>query len=41
MLELYTQYQEKVNVWTCILNNTLMSLFFIEGNLNAKIYEDI
>jgi len=24
-----------------ILNDILMSLFFIEGNLNAEIYEDV
>jgi len=39
MLEFYTQYRKKVNVWVSILNNTLISLFFIEGNLNAEIYE--
>jgi len=39
MLEFYTQYRKKVNVLVDILNNTLIGLFFIEGNLNAEIYE--
>jgi hypothetical protein len=39
MLEFHTQCQEKVNVWTSILNDTLIGSFFIEGNLNAEIYE--
>jgi len=40
-LEFHTQYQSKVNVWAGILNNTLISPFFIERNLNAVMYEDM
>jgi len=37
MLEFHTQYQEKINVWASILNNTLIGPSFIEGNLNVEI----
>ena len=37
MYEAYTQNQQKVNVWTGILNEAIIGLFFIE-NLNADNY---
>ena len=31
----------KVNVWVGILNDTLIGQFFIDGNLNARAYEEL
>lgn len=41
MVEARTQYPQKLNVWTGILNNTLIGPFFIDGNLNAEQYENM
>ena len=41
MLESQTQYPQKINVWTSILNDTLIGPFFIDGNLNARAYEEL
>jgi len=41
MLEAHTQYSQKLNVWTSMLNNILIGPFFIDGNLNAVKYEDM
>ncbi|KMQ85171.1 transposable element tc3 transposase [Lasius niger] len=35
----HTQYPQKVNVWAGILNGRPVGPFFIEGNLNARVYE--
>ena len=40
MLESHTQYPQKINVWTGILNGTLIRPFFIDGNLNAREYKE-
>jgi len=41
MMEVHTQYCQKLNVWADMLNKTLIAPFFIEGNLNAAKYEDV
>ena len=41
MLESHTQYPQKINVWAGILNDTLIGPFFIDGNLNARAYEEL
>ena len=41
MLESHIQYPKKINVWAGILNDTLMGPFFIDGNLNARAYEQL
>lgn len=41
LIKSHTQYHSKVNVWAGILNNALISSFFIEENSNAAIYEDM
>ena len=41
MLESDTQYPHKINVWASILNDTLISPFFIDGNLNSRAYEEL
>ena len=41
MLESHTQYPQKINVWAVILNDTLISPFFIDGNLNACAYKEL
>lgn len=35
----HTQYPQKVNVWTGILNGRPIGPFFIEDNLNARVYK--
>jgi len=35
MYEAHIQNQQKVNVWTGILNEAIIGLFFVKGNLNA------
>lgn len=41
MREQHTQYPQKLNVWAGILNNQIIGPFFVEGNLNAAVYEDM
>jgi transposase len=41
MLDSHTQYPQKLNVWAGILNDTLIGPFFINGNLNAGMYEQL
>ncbi|CAG8794356.1 9720_t:CDS:2, partial [Dentiscutata erythropus] len=36
-----TQYPQKINVWAGIINNFIISLFFIERNLNGPKYLEI
>ena len=38
MYETHIQNQQIVNVWAGILNEAIIELFFIEGNLNADNY---
>ena len=38
ILIVHTQNQQKVNVWAGILNEVIIGLFFIEGNLNTDNY---
>jgi len=38
MYEAHIQNQQKVNVWTGILNEVIIGLFFVKGNLNADNY---
>jgi len=33
-----SQYLDKVNVWAGIIGDHLISLFFIDGNLNSEMY---
>ena len=40
-LESHTQYPQKINVCAGILNDTLIGPFFIDGNLNARAYEEL
>jgi len=35
---IHTQNQQKVNIWTGILNEAIIGPFFIEDNLNADNY---
>ena len=35
---IYTQNQQKVNVWAGILNEAIIGPFFIKGNLNVDNY---
>lgn len=37
----HTQHPEKVNVWAGIFNGRVLGPFFIEGNLNAAMYENM
>lgn len=41
MLQAYTQYPEKLNVWTGILNDVIIGPFFINDNPIAKYEEDM
>ncbi|EFN62597.1 hypothetical protein EAG_03668, partial [Camponotus floridanus] len=36
MMESYTQYPQKLNVWVRIPNDTLIGSFFIHGDLTAE-----
>jgi len=37
MLKSYTQYPQKLNIWTSVLNN--IGPFFIDSDLTAEKYE--
>lgn len=41
MLEVNTQYPEKLNVWAGVLRDQIIGPFFIDGNLNSAKYEDM
>lgn len=41
MRESYTQYPQKVNVWTGIICDTLIGPFFIEENVNGPVNLDL
>lgn len=36
-----SQYRQKVNVWAGILGNHIIGPFFIDGNLNGRVYLDL
>lgn len=40
-IDSHTQYPQKLNVWAGILNDRLIGPFFIDGNLDARKYEDL
>ena len=40
-LNFVTHYPQKINVWVGILNDILIGPFFIDGNLNARAYEEL
>ncbi|EFN69413.1 hypothetical protein EAG_15649, partial [Camponotus floridanus] len=39
--EKHTQHRDKVNVWAGIINNQIIGPFFIDGNLNGLMYEEM
>jgi len=41
MMKAHIQYPERYNVWVTILNNQLISPFFIRSNLIATKYEEM
>jgi len=41
MVEAYSQHPQKLNIWTEILNDRVLGLFFIVGNLTAEKYENM
>lgn len=41
MLEAWTQYPQKLNVWAGVLSNILIGPFSIDENLTAAKYEDM
>lgn len=37
----HTQYPQKLNVWAGIVDDVIIGPFFIDGNLNAEMYEQL